>query len=140
MTKQSAPVRRPASPATVPDDGGYFYPPTILRVDGRPDVRLLREEIFGPVAPVVVFDDIEDAIVQANSTEYGLVSYVYTENLKNALRVTERLESGMVGINCGVVSNAAAPFGGVKHSGYGREGGREGIDDYLSLKYAAIAI
>jgi succinate-semialdehyde dehydrogenase/glutarate-semialdehyde dehydrogenase len=127
------------SRAEVSSDAGYFYPPTVLRLDGQPAARVLHEEIFGPIAPITVFDDVDEAIVSANSTEYGLVAYVYTENLRTALRVTEGLESGMVGINCGVVSNAAAPFGGVKRSGYGREGGREGIDDYLSLKYAAIA-
>jgi succinate-semialdehyde dehydrogenase/glutarate-semialdehyde dehydrogenase len=100
--------------------------------------RLLSEEIFGPVAPVATFATEDEAIAAANRTEYGLVAYVYTRDLDRALRVIERLETGMVGLNQGLVSNAAAPFGGVKQSGFGREGGAEGIDEYLSVKYAAI--
>jgi succinate-semialdehyde dehydrogenase / glutarate-semialdehyde dehydrogenase len=96
------------------------------------------EEIFGPVAPVAHFSDEDEAIAAANDTEYGLVAYVYTSNLKRALRVCERLETGMVGLNQGMVSNASAPFGGVKHSGFGREGGREGIGEYLETKYVAV--
>jgi len=103
-----------------------------------PDARLLKEEIFGPVAPVIGFDSEEDAIAAANDTEYGLVAYVYTRDLKRALRVIEGLETGMVGLNQGLVSNAGAPFGGVKQSGVGREGGNEGIDEYLETKYVAI--
>jgi succinate-semialdehyde dehydrogenase/glutarate-semialdehyde dehydrogenase len=118
---------------------GYFYAPTVL-ADVPEDATLLREEIFGPVAPIATFDDEEAAIAAANRTEYGLVAYVYTRDLKRALRVVEGLETGMVGLNQGMVSNAAAPFGGVKHSGFGREGGREGIEEYLSTKYAAIAL
>jgi succinate-semialdehyde dehydrogenase/glutarate-semialdehyde dehydrogenase len=102
------------------------------------DARLLKEEIFGPVAPVKGFDDEDEAIAAANDTEYGLVAYVYTRDLKRALRVVERLETGMVGLNQGMVSNAAAPFGGIKQSGFGREGGSEGIEEYLETKYVAV--
>ena len=119
------------------DGAGYFYDPTVL-ADVPEDARLLKEEIFGPVAPVKSFDDEEEAIAAANDTEYGLVAYVYTSNLKRALRVVERLETGMVGLNQGLVSNAAAPFGGIKQSGFGREGGPEGIEEYLETKYVAV--
>ncbi len=121
-----------------PGDGrGYFYSPTVL--DGvPPDARVLKEEVFGPVAPVAAFDSEEAAVAAANNTEYGLVAYVYTRDLRRAFRVIEGLETGMVGLNQGMVSNPAAPFGGVKQSGFGREGGREGIDEYLSIKYVAM--
>jgi succinate-semialdehyde dehydrogenase / glutarate-semialdehyde dehydrogenase len=121
------------------DGQGYFYEPTVLSAVPD-DARVLKEEIFGPVAPVASFDDEEAAIAAANDTEYGLVAYVYTRDIKRALRVCEQLETGMVGLNQGIVSNPAAPFGGVKHSGYGREGGREGIDEYLETKYVAVAL
>jgi len=121
------------------DGAGYFYEPTVLGgVTG--EARLLKEEIFGPVAPVVGFDDEEAAIAAANDTEFGLVSYVYTSDVKRAFRVCEQLETGMIGLNQGIVSNPAAPFGGVKASGFGREGGREGIDEYLEIKYVAMAM
>jgi succinate-semialdehyde dehydrogenase/glutarate-semialdehyde dehydrogenase len=121
------------------DGAGYFYAPTVLaNVTG--EARLLKEEIFGPVAPVVGFDDEDEAIAAANDTEYGLVAYVYTSDLKRAFRVCEKLETGMIGLNQGMVSNAAAPFGGVKASGFGREGGPEGIDEYLEIKYVAMAM
>ena len=119
------------------DGRGYFYEPTVLN-DVSPDANILGEEVFGPVAPVAAFGSEEEAIAAANNTEYGLVAYVYTSDLKRALRVCEALETGMVGLNQGVVSNAAAPFGGIKHSGFGREGGAEGIDEYLETKYVAI--
>jgi succinate-semialdehyde dehydrogenase/glutarate-semialdehyde dehydrogenase len=119
------------------DGAGYFYDPTVL-ADVPADARLLKEEIFGPVAPVRAFDDEDEAIAAANDTEYGLVAYVYTSNFKRALRVVERLQTGMVGLNQGIVSNPAAPFGGVKQSGFGREGGYEGIEEYLATKYVAI--
>jgi succinate-semialdehyde dehydrogenase/glutarate-semialdehyde dehydrogenase len=116
---------------------GYFYQPTVLA--GVPgDARVLREEIFGPVAPVASFDSEEAAVAAANDTEYGLVAYVYTSNLQRAFRVIEGLQTGMVGLNQGMVSNPAAPFGGVKQSGFGREGGREGIEEYLETKYVAL--
>jgi succinate-semialdehyde dehydrogenase/glutarate-semialdehyde dehydrogenase len=121
------------------DGAGYFYEPTVL--GGVPEsARLLKEEIFGPVAPVIGFDDEDAAIAAANETEYGLVAYVYTSDLKRAFRVCEKLETGMIGLNQGIVSNAAAPFGGVKASGFGREGGREGIEEYLETKYIAMAL
>ena len=117
---------------------GYFFEPTVLA--GVPeDARALSEEIFGPVAPVASFSTEEQALEAANRTEYGLVAYVYTRDLGRALRVCERIETGMVGLNQGVVSNPAAPFGGVKQSGFGREGGFEGIGEYLETKYVAIA-
>jgi succinate-semialdehyde dehydrogenase/glutarate-semialdehyde dehydrogenase len=119
------------------DGAGYFYDPTVL-ADVPEDANLLREEIFGPVAPVRGFSDEDEAIAAANNTEFGLVAYVYTSDLKRALRVVERLETGMVGLNQGMVSNAAAPFGGIKQSGFGREGGVEGIEEYLETKYVAV--
>jgi succinate-semialdehyde dehydrogenase/glutarate-semialdehyde dehydrogenase len=121
----------------IPDGSGYFYPPTVLSGVGD-DARMLKEEIFGPVAPVTSFSDEEEAIAKANDTEYGLVAYVYTSDLKRALRVCEGLETGMVGLNQGMVSNAGAPFGGVKQSGIGREGGNEGIEEFLETKYIAV--
>jgi succinate-semialdehyde dehydrogenase/glutarate-semialdehyde dehydrogenase len=119
------------------DGAGYFYDPTVL-ADVPDDAELLKEEIFGPVAPVKGFADEDEAIAAANNTEFGLVAYVYTSDVKRALRVVERLETGMVGLNQGIVSNPAAPFGGVKQSGFGREGGPEGIEEYLEIKYVAI--
>jgi len=119
------------------DGAGYFFDPTVLG-DVPEDARLLKEEIFGPVAPVAGFDSEEAAIAAANDTEFGLVAYVYTRDLKRAFRVVEGLETGMVGLNQGMVSNAAAPFGGVKQSGFGREGGYEGIEEYLETKYVAM--
>ena len=119
------------------DGAGYFFDPTVLsEVPG--DAKLLKEEIFGPVAPVASFESEEDAVAAANDTEYGLVAYVYTRDVKRALRVCEGLETGMVGLNQGMVSNPAAPFGGVKQSGFGREGGIEGIEEYLETKYVAV--
>ena len=118
---------------------GYFYEPTVL--SGVPDdANLLKEEIFGPVAPVKSFDSEEEAIAAANDTEYGLVAYVYTRDVKRAFRVCEALEYGMVGLNQGMVSNPAAPFGGIKASGFGREGGYEGIEEYLETKYVAVSL
>jgi succinate-semialdehyde dehydrogenase/glutarate-semialdehyde dehydrogenase len=120
-----------------PDGRGYFYPPTVL-ADVPPASRLLAEEVFGPVAPIVAFADEEEALSAANATEYGLVAYVYTRELERALRVSEALETGMIGLNQGIVSNPAAPFGGVKQSGFGREGGHEGIHEYLATKYVTL--
>jgi succinate-semialdehyde dehydrogenase / glutarate-semialdehyde dehydrogenase len=119
------------------DGAGYFYDPTVL-ADVPQDANLLSEEIFGPVAPVKGFTSEDEAVAAANDTEFGLVAYVYTSDVKRALRVVERLETGMVGLNQGIVSNPAAPFGGVKQSGFGREGGPEGIEEYLETKYVAI--
>ncbi|GAC1326832.1 MAG: NAD-dependent succinate-semialdehyde dehydrogenase [Thermoleophilaceae bacterium] len=119
------------------EGAGYFYDPTVLS-DIPDDAELLKEEIFGPVAPIKGFADEDEAIAAANNTEFGLVAYVYTRDLKRALRVVEQLETGMVGLNQGMVSNAAAPFGGIKQSGFGREGGIEGIREYLETKYVAV--
>jgi succinate-semialdehyde dehydrogenase/glutarate-semialdehyde dehydrogenase len=120
----------------VPDRDGFYYPPTVL--DHVPvEAELMRDEIFGPVAPIIRFTDTQDAIAAANRTDYGLVSYVYTRNLANGLRVAEALETGMVGLNRGVVSDPSAPFGGVKLSGLGREGGHEGMLEYTETKYIA---
>lgn len=116
---------------------GHFYQPTVL-VDVPAGARVLGEEIFGPVAPITTFSDDGDAVRQANATEYGLVAYAYTRDHSRVLRVSEALEFGMVGINTGIVSNAAAPFGGVKHSGFGREGGFEGIHEYLETTYVSL--
>jgi len=117
---------------------GYFYEPTVL-AQVPEDAQCLRKEIFGPVAPVIGFAEEEEAIRWANDSEFGLVAYVYTRDFDRALRVVEGLETGMVGLNQGLVSNPAAPFGGVKHSGFGREGGAEGIEEYLANKYVAVA-
>jgi succinate-semialdehyde dehydrogenase/glutarate-semialdehyde dehydrogenase len=116
---------------------GTFFEPTVL-TGVATDSRMFREEIFGPVAGVTAFDDLREAVQLANATEYGLVAYLYSANMERALRTTERLDFGMVGINRALVSNAAAPFGGIKQSGLGREGGREGISDYLDLQYVAV--
>jgi succinate-semialdehyde dehydrogenase/glutarate-semialdehyde dehydrogenase len=122
-----------------PMDGpGYFYPPTVL-VDVPPDAEMASTEIFGPVAPITSFTDEQQVLAAANDTPFGLVSYVYTSDLRRALRVCERLEAGMVGLNQGLVSNPAAPFGGIKHSGLGREGGTVGIEEFLETKYVAVA-
>jgi succinate-semialdehyde dehydrogenase/glutarate-semialdehyde dehydrogenase len=119
-------------------DRGYFFEPTVL-TGVAPDADLFREEIFGPVAPITTFSEDEKAVAMANDTEYGLTAYAYTTDLGRMIRVSEALEFGMVGINQGIISNPAAPFGGVKHSGFGREGGPEGIEEYLSVKYVGIA-
>jgi succinate-semialdehyde dehydrogenase / glutarate-semialdehyde dehydrogenase len=119
------------------DGAGYFYEPTVLG-DVPDSARVLKEEIFGPVAPVKTFSSEDEAIAWANDTEYGLVAYVFTQDLKRAFRVIEGLETGMLGLNQGMVSNAGAPFGGVKQSGFGREGGPEGIEEYLEIKYVAM--
>jgi succinate-semialdehyde dehydrogenase/glutarate-semialdehyde dehydrogenase len=121
-----APLERP----------GFYYPPTVL-VDVPPNAALLGEEIFGPVAPIVAFDGEDEAVELANTTEYGLVAYVYTSDLARGMRVSERVEAGMIGLNRGLVSDPAAPFGGVKQSGIGREGGHEGVLDYTESKYIA---
>ena len=121
------------------DGRGYFFEPTVL-ADVPDDARALAEEIFGPVAPIASFSTDEQAIAAANRTEYGLVAYVYTRDLQRAFTVCEGIETGMVGLNQGVVSNPAAPFGGVKQSGFGREGGFEGIGEYLETKYVAMSV
>jgi succinate-semialdehyde dehydrogenase / glutarate-semialdehyde dehydrogenase len=121
----------------VPGGPGWYYPATILG-DVPPTARILREEVFGPVAPIVAFDTEDEGVAAANDTEYGLVSYVFTRDLDRALRISEAMDSGMVGVNRGVISDPAAPFGGVKESGFGREGGTEGIEEYLNTKYIAL--
>ena len=113
---------------------GYFYAPTVLANVPR-DARAACEEIFGPVAPILTFTDEDDAVALANSTEYGLASYVFTEDLKRAHRIDDRLDFGLLGLNFGVISNAATPFGGIKQSGMGREGGAEGIEEYTEVQY-----
>ena len=118
---------------------GHFYAPTVL-VDVPADAHILREEIFGPVAPVIPFATESEAVERANDTEYGLAAYVYTRDVDRAFAVADALEVGMVGLNQGLVSNAAAPFGGIKHSGFGREGGPEGIREYLDTKYLAMPV
>ncbi len=120
------------------DRVGHFYPPTVL-ADVPDGAKLLNEEIFGPVAPIVAFDTVDEAVTLANRTEYGLVAYIYTRDLSLGLHVSERIETGMVALNRGLVSDPAAPFGGVKESGLGREGGHGGILDYLEPKYIAAA-
>jgi succinate-semialdehyde dehydrogenase/glutarate-semialdehyde dehydrogenase len=120
-----------------PGGPGYYYPPTVL-TGVAPDAAILREEIFGPVAPIVTFRSEAEAVELANDTEYGLVAYVFTGDLARGLRVSEAIEAGMVGVNRGLVSDPAAPFGGVKQSGVGREGGHEGLLEYLESKYIAV--
>ncbi len=122
----------------VPAGPGCFYPPTVL-VDVAGDAEILAQEIFGPVAPIVAFTSEDEAVELANATQAGLVAYCYTGDLARGLRVAERLEAGMVGLNRGLVSDPAAPFGGVKESGLGREGGHEGIEEYLETKYVALS-
>ena len=126
-----------ATGGQAPGGPGNFYPATVLT--GVPaNARILKEEVFGPVAPIVGFDTEEQGVAAANDTEYGLAAYVYTESLDRALRVAEAVKAGMVGVNRGVISDPAAPFGGVKESGFGREGGIEGIEEYLDIKYIAL--
>jgi succinate-semialdehyde dehydrogenase/glutarate-semialdehyde dehydrogenase len=122
----------------IPAGEGYFYPPTVLTGVTR-DARILQEEVFGPVAPIVTFETEDEAVELANDTEYGLVAYAFTKDLNRGLRLAETLEVGMFGLNTGIVSNPAAPFGGVKASGVGREGGLEGIEEYLETVYVGIA-
>lgn len=122
----------------LPAGDGAFYPATVIEVAS--DNPILSHEVFGPVAPVVTFDTDEEAIAMANDTEYGLISYIYSEDLKRALRAAEAIESGMVAINRGVISDPAAPFGGVKQSGLGREGGFDGVHEFLQTKYIGVEI
>lgn len=122
-----------------PEGAGYFFRPTVI-TDVPATARINTEEIFGPVAPIRVFHDDDEAIRVANDTEFGLVAYLYTRDISRAVRLSERLQTGMVGLNRGLVSDPAAPFGGIKHSGMGREGGSTGIDEYLETKYVALAV
>ena len=121
----------------VPVGPGYFYPPTVL-TGVPPTCRIAREEVFGPVAPIMTFRTDEEALALANDTEVGLAGYVFTADLDRVLELAERLEVGMFAVNMGLLSNPAAPFGGVKHSGLGREGGREGIEEFLETVYVAL--
>ena len=121
---------------SAPDGPGFFYPPTVLS-GVQPESALLSTEVFGPVAPLIPFDTEDEVLALANATEFGLVGYVFTRDLQRSLRVSEELEVGMVGLNTGLVSDPAAPFGGVKQSGLGREGGRIGIEEFLEIKYIA---
>ncbi|CAM5744298.1 Betaine-aldehyde dehydrogenase OS=Streptomyces alboniger OX=132473 GN=CP975_22020 PE=4 SV=1 [Streptomyces alboniger] len=135
-------VKRGATVLTggeLPEGPGCFYPPTVL-TGIAPDSAIIDTEIFGPVAAIRTFDTEDEAVTAANDTEFGLAAYLFTQNLDRALRVAERLESGMIGLNTGLVSNPAAPFGGVKQSGLGREGGRVGIDEFLEYKYIAVPV
>jgi succinate-semialdehyde dehydrogenase/glutarate-semialdehyde dehydrogenase len=128
---------RAVTGGAVPEGPGFFYPPTVL--SGVPqDAALMAEEIFGPVAPIIPFDDEDEVIGHANDTDWGLVGYVFTQDVDRAFDLSERLEVGMVGLNTGIVANAGAPFGGVKQSGLGREGGKVGIQDFLEYKYVAM--
>jgi succinate-semialdehyde dehydrogenase / glutarate-semialdehyde dehydrogenase len=120
-----------------PGGPGNFYPATLL-ADVPADARILKEEVFGPVAPITGFGTEEEGVAAANDTEFGLAAYIYTQSLDRALRVAEGIQSGMVGVNRGVISDPAAPFGGVKQSGFGREGGFEGIEEYVDVKYIAL--
>ena len=122
---------------SAPDGPGWFYEPTVL-LGVPPEAQVNKVEIFGPVAPITTFTTEEEAVARANATEYGLSSYVYTRDLARTIRLAEALEFGMVGVNTGLVSNPAAPFGGVKSSGFGREGGFEGIEEYLETTYVAL--
>jgi succinate-semialdehyde dehydrogenase/glutarate-semialdehyde dehydrogenase len=121
-----------------PEGVGAFYPATVMTV--KKDNPILNREIFGPIAPIVIFDTDEEAIAIANDTEYGLISYVYSNDLARAIRTAEALEAGMVAINRGVISDPAAPFGGIKQSGLGREGGFDGIHEFLETKYIGVEI
>ncbi|MFM9593026.1 NAD-dependent succinate-semialdehyde dehydrogenase [Streptomyces scabiei] len=135
-------VKRGATVLTggeLPEGPGCFYPPTVL-TGIAPDAAIIDTEIFGPVAAIRTFETEDEAVTAANDTEFGLAAYLFTQNLDRSLRVAERLESGMIGINTGLVSNPAAPFGGVKQSGLGREGGRVGIDEFLEYKYMAVPV
>ncbi|WP_341351016.1 aldehyde dehydrogenase family protein [Nocardioides convexus] len=122
-----------------PEGEGFFYPPTVL-VDVPAEADAVTQETFGPVAPITTFTSEDEAIAHANATEYGLAAYAYTRDLNRTIRLAERPETGMLGINTGLVSNPAAPFGGVKASGYGREGGFEGIEEYLDTTYVALPV
>ncbi len=120
--------------------GPGFYSPARVVTGVAHDSRLVREEIFGPVAPIVAFSDEDEVVRWANDSEYGLAAYLFTRDLDRAVRVSERLEAGMIGVNRGVLSNPAAPFGGIKSSGYGREGGHVGIDEYVETKYLSLNV
>jgi succinate-semialdehyde dehydrogenase/glutarate-semialdehyde dehydrogenase len=133
-TKKGAKI---ATGGRKPDRKGFFFEPTLL-TDVPDDANVLNDEIFGPIAPIQRFSTADEAIDKANSTPYGLISYIFTRNLAKGLHVAEQIESGMIGLNRGVVSDPAAPFGGVKQSGVGREGAHEGMLEFLEKKYIAV--
>jgi succinate-semialdehyde dehydrogenase/glutarate-semialdehyde dehydrogenase len=114
--------------------GGTFYEPTLV-ADATQDMLIAREETFGPLAPIIKFEDEQDAVDWANDTEFGLASYFYSQNINRIWRVAEQLESGLVGINAGIISTEIAPFGGFKQSGLGKEGSKYGMDEYTEIKY-----
>jgi succinate-semialdehyde dehydrogenase/glutarate-semialdehyde dehydrogenase len=120
------------------DRPGYFYPPSVI-ANVQPGSEILSTEVFGPVAAVIPFDEADEAVALANATEYGLAAYVYSGDLRRALQIAERIECGMVAVNRGLVSDAAAPFGGVKQSGLGREGSHHGLIEYCEAKYIAVS-
>ena len=138
MTKAVEQGAKVATGGEKVEGDGYFYKPTVL-TDVPNDAQILREEIFGPVAPVTTFSTEDEAIELANASEYGLASYIYSKDYNRLIRVADQIEFGLVGFNQGVISNAAAPFGGVKQSGLGREGGAEGIEEYSTVQYIGIA-
>lgn len=138
VTEAASKGARVLTGGAIPDGPGYFYPPTVI-ANVPESCEIMNNEIFGPVAPICRFKDEDDAVRLANATEFGLVAYAYTKDLNRGLRLAERLEVGMFGLNTGIVSNPAAPFGGVKASGLGREGGNEGIEEYLETVYIGIA-
>ena len=123
---------------TAPGGEGFYFPPTVLNHVSA-DADMVNDEIFGPIAPISVFESIEDVVAMSNASEYGLIAYVFTEDLKKGLQVAERLEAGMIGLNRGLVSDPAAPFGGVKQSGLGREGAHHGIMEFCETKYIAVS-
>jgi succinate-semialdehyde dehydrogenase/glutarate-semialdehyde dehydrogenase len=123
---------------TMPNGAGFFYPATVL-ANVSDDAKMLNEEIFGPVASLQTFKTEDEVIKRANDTEYGLVAYLYTKDLSRGMRVSEKLEFGMIGLNRGLVSDPAAPFGGVKQSGLGREGAQEGMKEFLETQYVSVA-
>jgi succinate-semialdehyde dehydrogenase/glutarate-semialdehyde dehydrogenase len=120
------------------DLGGSFFEPTLV-TNVTKEMKVATEETFGPLAPLFKFETVEDVVEQANDTEFGLASYFYSKDMSNIFRVAEELEYGMVAVNTGILSNEAAPFGGIKQSGLGREGSVYGLDDYLELKYVLLA-
>ena len=126
-----------ATGGRAPERAGFFFEPTVL-TGVEPDAPLLEREIFGPIAPIAVFETEEQAVALANRTIHGLASYLYSADLSRAMRVAEALEAGMVGVNRGLISDPAAPFGGVKQSGIGREGAHEGMLEFLETKYIAV--
>ncbi len=135
---QGARVLVGGKPHALSAQGGAFFEPTVI-VDARPGMLVAHEETFGPLAALIPFDTEDEAVAAANDTEFGLAAYFYTRDLGRAWRVSEALESGMVGVNTGLISTAEAPFGGVKQSGLGREGSKYGIDEYLEIKYVCMA-